>query len=54
LAAGESKQIDFTITPGMLQVLNDKMQTVLEPGDFRIMIGSSSHELWLKEDLRVK
>jgi beta-glucosidase len=54
LKAGESKEISFTITPEMLQMLNEKMQTVVEPGDFRIMIGSSSRELWLKEILTVK
>ena len=29
------------------------MQTVIEPGTFRIMIGSSSKDLWLKENLEV-
>lgn len=54
LKAGESKQVSFQITPEMLQMLNNKMQTVVEPGDFRIMIGSSSRELWLKETLNVQ
>ncbi len=54
LKAGESKQVRFTITPTMLQMLNEQMQTVIEPGDFRIMIGASSRELWLKELLHVK
>ena len=53
LKAGESKEISFMITPEMLQMLNEKMQTVVEPGDFRIMIGASSRELWLKEVLHV-
>jgi len=50
---GETKNISFTITPAMLEMLNNKMQTVIEPGDFRIMIGSSSRELWLKDVLTV-
>ncbi len=54
LKAGESKQVRFTITPTMLQMLNEQMQTVVEPGDFRIMIGSSSRELWLKDVLQVQ
>jgi beta-glucosidase len=54
LAAGESRQINFMITPEMLQMLNQKMQTVVELGDFRIMIGSSCRDLWLKENLRVQ
>ena len=53
LAAGESKIISFLITPEMLQILNEKMEPVVEPGDFRIMIGSSSRELQLKDTLQV-
>lgn len=53
LHAGESKEVVFTITPEILQMLNEKMNTVIEPGDFRIMIGASSRSLWLKEVLRV-
>lgn len=53
LKAGESKQLSFEITPQMLQMLNAEMETVIEPGDFRIMIGSSSKELVLKDTLKV-
>ena len=53
LKAGESKQVTFEITPQMLQMLNAEMKTVIEPGDFRIMIGSSSKELLLKDTLKV-
>ena len=53
LAAGESKIISFLITPEMLQILNEKMEPVVEPGEFRIMIGSSSRELQLKDTLQV-
>jgi beta-glucosidase len=53
LNAGERKEVSFAITPTMLQMLNEKMQTVIEPGDFRIMIGASSRELWVKEVLHV-
>jgi beta-glucosidase len=53
LKVGESKEISFMITPDMLQMLNEKMQTVVEPGDFRIMIGASSRELWLKDVLTI-
>ncbi len=53
LKAGETKTVSFTIIPSMLQMLNEQMKTVIEPGDFRIMIGSSSRELWLKETLTV-
>jgi len=54
LKAGESKTISFKITAEMLQMLNANLKTVIEPGDFRVMIGSSSRELQLKETLTVK
>lgn len=54
LKAGESKTISFKITPEMLQMLDANLKTVIEPGDFRVMIGSSSRELQLKETLTVK
>ncbi|MES2330301.1 MAG: glycoside hydrolase family 3 C-terminal domain-containing protein [Bacteroidota bacterium] len=53
LKTNESKEISFLITPELLQMLDEKLRTVVEPGDFRIMIGSSSRELWLKETLTV-
>jgi len=53
LKAGETKEVTFEITPDMLKMLNAEMKTVIEPGDFRIMIGSSSKELNLKETLEV-
>lgn len=54
LMPGESKTVSFTITPELLQMLNDKMQWVVEPGDFRIMIGASSRDIRLKGTLTVK
>ncbi|CAN5448817.1 glycoside hydrolase family 3 C-terminal domain-containing protein [soil metagenome] len=54
LNAGESKEISFTITPEMLSMLDKDLKTVIEPGDFRIMIGASSRDLKLKQTLTVK
>ena len=54
LAVGETKEVSFTITPTMLSMLNAQMQTVVEPGDFRIMIGASSRDIRFKETLVVK
>jgi beta-glucosidase len=42
LAPGESKVVEFTITPDKLSFLNLKMETVVEPGWFDIMVGTSS------------
>lgn len=54
LKAGETKEVSFEITPDMFEMLNAEMKSVIEPGDFRIIIGSSSRELQLKETLSVK
>jgi len=53
LNAGETKSLSFKITPALLQMLDQQMNTVVEPGIFRISIGSSSRDLWLKENLEV-
>ena len=54
LNAGESKEISFMITPQTLSMLNKDLNSVVEPGDFRIMIGASSRDIRLKETLTVK
>jgi beta-glucosidase len=45
LAAGESKNVIFTLTPESFQMWNDKMQRVVEPGEFDIMAGPDSANL---------
>ena len=42
LAPGESKNVEFTITPDKLSFLNLNMKTVVEPGWFDVMVGTSS------------
>jgi beta-glucosidase len=54
LKKGEEKVISFSITPDLLKMLNDKMQWVVEPGDFRIMIGASSKDIRLRDILTIK
>ena len=53
LRKGESKTVRFTITPAMLSMIDLDGKAVLEPGDFRIMIGASSKDLRLKTNVRV-
>jgi beta-glucosidase len=54
LKTGESKGVSFIISPEMLSMLDINMKEVVEPGDFRIMVGASSRDIRLKETLRVK
>jgi len=42
LAPGERKIVEFTITPDKLSFLNLNMKTVVEPGWFDVMVGTSS------------
>jgi len=54
LKKGESKKVIFKITPELLTMLNEQMERVVEPGDFRIMIGASSNDIRLRGILNVK
>ena len=42
LKAGESKDVNFDITPDLLKFYDVNLKEVLEPGQFDLMIGSSS------------
>jgi beta-glucosidase len=42
LAPGESRVVEFQITPAKLSFLNLNMDRVVEPGWFDIMVGTSS------------
>ncbi|MBN1185192.1 MAG: glycoside hydrolase family 3 C-terminal domain-containing protein [Bacteroidales bacterium] len=42
LNPGETKTVSFIITPDKLKFYNIDMKEVVEPGDFEIMVGSSS------------
>ena len=54
LQPGEEKEIQFIITPDMLTMLDVNLKEVIEPGKFRIMIGSSSMDIRLREVFEVK
>lgn len=53
LKAGEEKEVVFEITPELLEQLDPDLNPIVESGDFRIMIGSSSRDLPLKATLEV-
>ena len=54
LAAGESKNVSFEITPELLKFYNANLKFDWESGDFEIMVGSNSKEVktvkinWIK------
>jgi beta-glucosidase len=52
LTPGESRMVQFTITPDKLQFYNLDMKRVIEPGEFRVMVGASS-EKYLTANFRV-
>nr|WP_299070433.1 glycoside hydrolase family 3 N-terminal domain-containing protein [uncultured Allomuricauda sp.] len=44
LNPGESKTVTFSIVPKMLEFTGLKMKKILEPGDYSVMVGTSSKE----------
>lgn len=48
LNPGESKSVEFTLTPDKLAFYNRNMERMVEPGDFTIMLGTSSRDADLK------
>jgi beta-glucosidase len=54
LNPGEQKQVTFALGPEELTMLNKEMKRVVEPGDFRIMIGASSKDIRLRGILKVE
>jgi beta-glucosidase len=54
LQPGASKTITLTLHAEDFEMLNEKMETVIEPGDFTIMIGSSSRDIRLKKTVTLQ
>ena len=53
LNPGETKELSFTIEPHDLQLLNCDNHWVVEPGDFKVMIGASSEDIRLNDRFTV-
>ncbi len=53
LKPGETKTIHFDINPAMLEMLDKDMKKIVEPGVFKLMIGTSSNGIRLQGDLEV-
>jgi beta-glucosidase len=45
LKAGESKDVQFTITVNDLKFYNSELKYVAEPGDFKVFIGTNSRDV---------
>lgn len=54
LNPGESKTVTFRVDEDDLSMLDRSMQRVVEPGDFRLMIGRSCKDIRLQEVVRVE
>ena len=53
LNPGETKELTFTIKPRDLQLLNSDNHWVVEPGDFKVMVGASSEDIRLNDRFTV-
>jgi beta-glucosidase len=53
LLPGQARKVSFVLSPAVLQTPDKDLHWVVEPGDYRIMIGASSRDLRLKETLRI-
>ena len=51
---GATRRVSFTVTPEDLSIVNREMQTVVEPGDFDVMVGGSSDNLPLRGVITVR
>lgn len=47
LQAGEERKVHFTLMPEHMEMLNENLETIIEPGHFRVMIGASSRDIRL-------
>lgn len=54
LKKGEKKPITFTLTKDELSIINQKLEKVVEPGTFQIMVGCSSDDIRLQDSILVR
>ncbi|MFI5214599.1 MAG: glycoside hydrolase family 3 N-terminal domain-containing protein [Gemmatimonadales bacterium] len=54
LAPGEEREVVFALGPHELQLLDQSMRWIVEPGLFRVMVGGSSRDIRLRGRLVVR
>jgi beta-glucosidase len=54
LAPGEKKTVNFVLTPEELAFLDRDLKSIVEPGTFAVMIGSSSEDIRVKGSFEVR
>lgn len=54
LESGQTQTVRFTLQPEDLQLLDKNMNWVVEPGDFEILIGSTSEDIRLKGTIKLE
>ena len=53
LSPGESRDVSFPVGPDQLKMLDEKLHWIVEPGDFRILIGASSKDIRLRGQITI-
>ncbi|SFU37329.1 beta-glucosidase [Pustulibacterium marinum] len=53
IKAGETKKVTFTLTPKHLALYDVEMNHIVEPGTFKIMIGTSSEDIKLEDSFEI-
>lgn len=53
LKSGETKTLKFTLKPEHFELLDKNMNWTVEPGKFEILIGSSSEDIKLKQEIEL-
>src|SRR5690606_25930234 len=54
LAAGEARDVSFTVSREHLEMLDVDLRRIVEPGAFRVMVGASSKDIRLRGELIVR
>jgi beta-glucosidase len=54
LRPGETKTVTFTLKPADLGLWNREMKFVVEPGEFRVMVGASSEDIRLSGEFEIR